>query len=124
MNKWKFVALFMICIFILTLIGGHVFHQRHKMPLTEEQKERAGDLAKDALKDELTGNYTADVVKTYWKIGKKFGGDESRKIAYVFFASEDRTFVVVVDIDEWKVVRITENRDWMAEHKTGKRWRH
>lgn len=124
MNKWKFIALFMICIFISTLALGYASQKPNRVPLTDEQKEMVVSLAKDAIKDELRGNYTVDVGKTHWKIGKKFGGEKDRKIAYVFFAVEDRTFAVVVDMDEGKVVRITENRGWMAKYRTQKRWRH
>lgn len=124
MNKWKLVALSMVLIFILILTWGYVSHQGHKVPLTAEQKERAVDVAKDALKNELTGNYTIDVGKTCREMGKKFGENKNRRVAYVFFAMENRTFVVVVDMDEWKAVQITENRGWMAKLRTEKRWRH
>ena len=126
MNTWKLLAMTVTFVLLLILSLIFVFGPSEKrIELSDYEKERAIAVATNALVESLPGNYTVTdpVVGLHITSHSKAGGAD-RRIAFVTFRSDNFSAGVVVDLDTWGAVRLTENFDWMAEAPSSRGWYH
>lgn len=113
-DKWKIVSLILIGIFAVMLFSSFSTHQRQVVELSDEEKAFAVDLATEALEGRITDDFTPSI-----RGGHKFEAEAGEQLlmAGVQFTSEtdDKSYLVMVDLTGGEVVSIIENMKGIKE---------
>ncbi|MCS4542241.1 MAG: hypothetical protein HY929_08020 [Euryarchaeota archaeon] len=129
LGRWRLLAICIVLVLVVLISGRSIHFVMSQVSLTDAQKQKAIDVAKSALKDDLAemGEYKVYIDPHGWKL-RVTSGD--KRVLFVYFTTENKTIRAMTDIDAWEVVLIskTEYRGWMVgQHrlsKYGKLWIH
>lgn len=124
MNLWKVLAVVMIGLLVIAIGLRFIYIEAHAFQLNEEQKSFAKNSARDGLKDEIgIDNYNV-TIPDHGRIISTENGD--KKVVPVFFADENITLSVLIDMDTGAIVQKSrvEYGGWMTEYQGAKRWGH
>ncbi len=114
-NKWKVLAILLIFFLILFMAHRVLYIESRRISLTQEQRDRAEDAARDVFKGKLTSEFKSFTQNSGWCLDT---ADGTKKIVYVSFTSNNSSFSALVDLDTYEAVRISEvyYRGWMEEY--------
>lgn len=126
-NKWKIFSLVIIGLFVLTVVAGYAMrkdrpgyglHRPSPVQLSDDEKQKALDVARAALEGKITDEFTPQISDFGFEIEKESG---ETTLVFVSFSSAtgDRAYRVAVDLDTGEAVLIMEARGWMAAQHPG-----
>ncbi len=123
MNKWKAFAILVIIFFALPLAGRVLFIDTHRFELTKEQQERTESAARNAFKESLTSDFKSFIPNSGMNMNT---GNGTKKVAFVSFASNNSSFVALVDLDTYEVVSVSKTHymGWMEQRSRPEFWAH
>ncbi len=128
--KWKAFSLIMIGLFVAVVALGYSeyfsykgkreLYKGERVQLTEEEKQMIVDIAKNALRDKITEEFTPVASDFGWRVKLN---SETKTMSRVYFhsSSQNITYRIMIDMDRKEAVQIIETRSWMAE-KSKKYW--
>lgn len=114
-SKLAFVA---VCLLVAGITASYFVHKGRIAPITDAEKEEALKIASAAVEGRLSSNYTTYTSSS----GRKMYRDGiEKKVALVSFVSEERSILVLVDLNAMKPVRIIESFD-LQSNASRQRW--
>lgn len=100
--------------------GKRELYKGERVQLTEEEKRMIVDIAKNALRDKITEEFTPVASDFGWRV-KLNSETKTMSRVYFYSSSQNTTYRIMIDMDRKEAVQITETRGWMAE-KSKKYW--
>ena len=100
-----------------------LFIETHRITLTQEEQERVESAARNAFKESLTSDFKSNIPK----FGRNMDtADGMKKVAFVSFASNNTSFVALVDLDTYEVVSVSKTYyiGWMEQRSRPEFWAH
>ena len=126
MNRWKTLALIMICLLAVAVGLRFTYIEAHTFQLDENQKIFATNAAKNALRDEIgVINFNVTVQERGRIIST---GNGNKKVVQVVLTHENITLTALIDMDTGNIVEKSkmESSGWITEYRDedSKRWGH
>lgn len=100
--------------------GKRELYKGERVQLTEEEKQVIVGIAKNALKDKITEEFTPVAGDFGWRV-KLNSETKTMSRVYFYSSSQNTTYRIIIDMDRKEAVQIIETRGWMAE-KSKKYW--